>query len=316
MSPAETSPPERVRIKDVARAAGVSPATVSFVLNATAGQTIRPETADRVHRAADALGYSPHRIARALRSGSSRVVLLEAGALPRTAVLDSFIDGMDAELRRYDFALVVHHDRGNGAAPVDLARELAPRSVIDIAALYSDEADETEDGGWTDGLALHSSLQIAYLHEQGHRVIGFAARREDELGALVARRRRHAEEAAVRLGLHPLALLDLPADPLDIPAALVTFREENPEVTAVAAFDDESAIAVLSAAARLGVRVPTDMAVIGFDESAVGAFWSPPLTTVRIDAAESGRRTARLAIGLDPGPRRSSPSTIVVRGSA
>ena len=73
---------QRATMKDVARASGVSPATVSFVLNETGTQTIPAATRERVRQAAAELGYKPHGLARALRSGSLRVVVLKAARLP------------------------------------------------------------------------------------------------------------------------------------------------------------------------------------------------------------------------------------------
>src|SRR5690554_5547715 len=85
--------PGRPRLRDVAAAAGVSTATVSYVLNGTPGQSIRPQTQERVRRAADALGYVPHRVARTLREGRSRIVLLNVGDLLGSS-MTSVIRGM------------------------------------------------------------------------------------------------------------------------------------------------------------------------------------------------------------------------------
>src|SRR4051794_15670343 len=85
----------KVTIRDVAGAAGVSVATVSYVLNNTAGQTITERTRDRVRTAADALGYVPHSVARALREGMSRIVLLKVGDMLGGRSLNRFIVGMD-----------------------------------------------------------------------------------------------------------------------------------------------------------------------------------------------------------------------------
>jgi len=84
-------PERRATLKDVARASGVSTATVSFVLNATPGQTIPPATQERVRGAAAALGYQPHGLARALREGRSRIVLLAIGRVRGGRSLEGFI---------------------------------------------------------------------------------------------------------------------------------------------------------------------------------------------------------------------------------
>ena len=70
-------------------------------------------------------------------------------------------------------------------------------------------------------------------------------------------------------------------------------------MTAVAAFDDDVALRVLAAARDLGLAVPGDLAVIGFDENEYGALATPALTTVHIDAEAHGRQAARAILGLD-----------------
>ena len=310
-----STPPTRVRMKDVARAASVSAATVSFVLNETPGQTIRPETRSRVLRAAAALGYRPNTLARALREGTSRVVLLELGSLGRSGAGDSLVDGMQEELARHGFGLVVHYDRSVPARTMDLASELTPRATIDLAALYSDPDRPDEDGGWRDGLAAHAWTQLAHLAERGHRRIAFAEATGQTTGAIASRRRSHTEEAARRLGMATPEHLVLPDDPDGAIDRVASLRERRPDVSAIACLDDDTALRVLAAMSRSGLMAPDDLAVIGFDETPHGALWMPALTTVRIDAAEAGRRAARLAIGLDPGRRRASPSTVVVRAT-
>ena len=87
-------------------------------------------------------------------------------------------------------------------------------------------------------------------------------------------------------------------------------------MSAFACYDDDVALAALSALSDLSVRVPDDIAVIGFDEGTHGRYWRPSLTTVRIDAEGYGRRAARVALGIEPGPWVDAPSEVVVRESA
>ena len=87
-------PRSRATAKDVARLSGVSPTTVSFVLNSTPGQTIPEQTRERVIAAAKELDYAPHAIARTLREGSSRIVLLSSAGLPAGHSLQSYVDGL------------------------------------------------------------------------------------------------------------------------------------------------------------------------------------------------------------------------------
>jgi DNA-binding LacI/PurR family transcriptional regulator len=90
----------------------------------------------------------------------------------------------------------------------------------------------------------------------------------------------------------------------------------HPEVTAVAAFDDDVALSVLAAMRRLGLSAPGDLAVIGFDDNGYGALTSPALTTVHIDAEAHGRQAALAILGLDSAGLSPAPGRVVVRESA
>lgn len=99
----------RVTLNDVAAASGVSRATVSFVLNDDPNQTISAATRERVQQAARELGYAPHGLARALREGSSRVVVLNIDWGLEGNYSRSFVRGLDSELASHDHVLLVRH---------------------------------------------------------------------------------------------------------------------------------------------------------------------------------------------------------------
>ncbi|GAB2466489.1 LacI family DNA-binding transcriptional regulator [Xylanimonas ulmi] len=305
----------RVTIKDVAAAAGVSPATVSFVLNRTPGQTIPAPTQARVRAAAHDLGYTPHAVARALREGRSRIVLLHVGAITGGNSLESLVDGMRAELTAHGHTLLVQ--TGAGAIPPEVLDVVAPRAVIDLTRLTTDDGGDIVGtaGGLVAGLALHTRTQLHYLAQRGHQRIAMALPPGDD--RLIAARLEYAMTAAAELGLDPPVpvTIDLGEPPEPRRTAVARLVSES-AVTAVAGYDDVVAVAVLASLTHLGLRAPDDLAVIGFDEGAHGRLWSPSLTTVRIDAAAYGRRAARVAIGVDPGPWDHTPSQVIVRESA
>lgn len=309
-------PSARATLKDVARESRVSPATVSFVLNATPGQTISAETRERVHEAARRLGYTPHRIARALREGASRTVLLSTMGLPAGHSLESFIVGLDDELRSLGHILFVTHGRRGRALPAETIDAFAPRAVVDLSAVYDGEADSGWEGGWIDGLAAHGSAQIRYLAESGHRDIAVVVPRTDADARIAALRLEHAREAALTLGLPEPVAVRVDQDRDSAARTLAAMRQRHPAVSALAAFDDDTALVALGALAELDVSVPADMAVIGFDEGLHGALWRPGLTTVHIDAEAYGRRAARAVLGFEPGAEQPAPSRIVRRESA
>ncbi|GAA1652108.1 LacI family DNA-binding transcriptional regulator [Actinoplanes couchii] len=298
-------------LKDVAAASGVSTATASFVLNKVTTQTIAPATQERVRRAAADLGYVPQGSARALREGRSRLVLLNAGRLPVTGSLRSFITGLDTELSAHGHTLLVRHGAttgipartGEGALKqaVDI---VDPRAVIDLVRLYADEDPDRLDGGWIDGLAAHTATQIDYLIGRGHSRIGFAMPADERLAGIA--RLRFQQACAVARGRGVAEPVGVTGEAVEMPAG----------VTAVAAFDDDVALRLLSVMADRGLRAPDDLAVIGFDDSGYGEMWRPALTTVRIDAAGYGRRAARAVLGFPLDAVAPDPSIVVVRTSA
>jgi len=295
----------RATMRDVARASGVSPATVSFVMNDAPDQTISEATRDRVRRAAADLGYRAHPIARALREGASRVVVLDVGGLPRDRVLERFVDGLEEELGAAGYALLVSYSRRSRRASIDA---VGPRAVIDLAALYT-RPGAIADGGWVDGMASHYLTQIEFLRQLGHRDIAVAVpARPDRFMRLMADYVRRAAEA---LGLPEPATLPVGGET----ATLAAVREQLGRVTAVAALTDSLALAVLAAVADAHASCPGDLAVIGWGDSAEAARWRPPLTSVRVDAATYGRRLARRALDLPADDTKPAATRVIRRAT-
>ncbi|MGP6172154.1 LacI family DNA-binding transcriptional regulator [Microbacterium sp. A204] len=311
-------PLRKPTIRNVADAAGVSAATVSYVLNETRGQTITEQTRNRVLSAASELGYVPHSAARALREGMSRIVLLKVGSMLGGHSLDRFIVGMNEELRAHQHALLVTAgpDTIDGGAPAEALGALMPRAVLDLPALLAD-ADANHPlfaivDGYRTGLAFHTLTQLRHLAEGGHREIAFAL--PFTLGRAPAISVEEASRIAADLRIeriHPLHIA-LGEDPHQRIAAVRTIAEST-SVTAVAASSDDVAFGVLNAMESLGLHAPRDLAVIGFDDGMHGQLWRPALTTVSIDAESFGRRAALLMLGRDPGAWVQAPSWVIVR---
>ena len=304
--------PQRVTLNDVAAASGVSRATASFVLRDSPNQSISAATRERVRRAARDLGYVPHAIARALREGSSRIVVLSLDVALDGNYARSYVRGLDAELAAHDHALLVRYEHAGTEATLDA---IAPRAVLRFGEPYltGHELDDS-GGGWRDGLAAHVSAQIGYLAGRGHTRIAYAL--PDRETPLRAVRLRFADLAAERLGLLPVAPFSIPVFRTGAADSLAEVRAAHPVVTAVAAFDDDVALRVLAAMRDLGLAAPGDLAVIGFDDNGYGALATPALTTVHIDAGAHGRQAARAILGLDAAGLSAAPGRVVVRESA
>ncbi|MER6082453.1 LacI family DNA-binding transcriptional regulator [Streptomyces sp. NPDC001833] len=298
----------------MAAASGVSRATVSFVLNDDPRQTISAATRDRVQQAARDLGYVPHGVARALREGASRVVVLNIDTGMEGNYSQSYVRGLDAELGAHDHVLLVRHGHHTPRSTRQVLDAIAPRAVIRFGETYL-TGDELHDlgGGWRDGLAAHSALQLRHLVEHGHTHVAVAL--PDIQAPLTAARLKFTGHAALNMDIPVPVTFAAPRDRAACAEAVETFLAGAPEVTAVAGFNDEVALRVLLALRDLGRDVPHDLAVIGFDDNGFGAYSSPALTTVSIDAEAHGRLSARLALGLETGGLRPPPARVVTRQS-
>jgi DNA-binding LacI/PurR family transcriptional regulator len=322
-----SGPGPRVTLNDVAAASGVSRATASFVLRDSPGQSISAATRERVREAARALGYVPNGIARALREGTSRIVVLTMDAVLDGNYARSYIRGLDEELAAHEHMLLVRyaHDRpaaaGGGRPDAQLTDALSPRAVLRFGEPYltGRELDDS-GGGWRDGLAAHVTAQVGYLAARGHTRIALAL--PDRPTPLRAVRQRFADQAAATLGLPPLVPFTVPG-PAPEPAVgteaadpLGSLRTRPEPVTAVAAFDDDVALRVLAAMRGAGLSAPGDLAVIGFDDNGYGALTSPALTTVHIDAEAHGRPRARPGhrprVRLSSAGSGSAPSVFMI----
>ncbi|MGY4858793.1 LacI family DNA-binding transcriptional regulator [Cryobacterium sp. AP23] len=307
---------KRATMRDVAAASGVSPATVSFVLNGVANQTISPATRERVERAARNLAYVPHGIAKALREGSSRIVLLTLDPAFGGAGSEDYIRGLDTELTQHGYVLLVRHGPTSRASLAAMVDTVSPKAVIDLAAIYTSGAPTADDGGWVNGLPAHTAVQLRHLAESGHTGVAVASPDDDALARLAGVRLASAREAAPALGLDPVESLTVPGDVPGTVTALREFLAAHPRITAIAAFDDRVALRILAALTELGRHVPQDIAVIGFNDTEHGAVATPPLTSVHIDAESFGRLAARRALGLAVADVVPAPARIIRRASA
>jgi len=302
-----------VTLRDVAAASGVSRATVSFVLRDSPNQAISAATRERVRQAARDLGYVPHGIARALREGSSRVVVLNVDSGLEGNYSRSYIRGLDDELGAHDHVLLVRYGHSAPDSAQQVLDAIAPRAVLRLAEPYL-TGYEADRGSWNDGFAANAALQIRYLARRGHTHIAMVL--PDENVPLGGLRVRWAQETADMLGLTPLTASVVPRPRTAGARAVQDLLAHNPTVTAVAAFDDDVAIRTLTALHDLGLSAPGDLAVIGYDDTEYGALTTPALTTIHINAEAHGRQDARAILGLEPADLAHAPGQVIVRDSA
>lgn len=304
-----------VTIKDVAERAGVGIGTVSRVLNSSG--YVRDETRQRVLAAIETLGYTPNPAARQLSSGKTFTI----GIITPHFTLPSFVErlaGIQHVLRQTDYDLVLYGVYSRSHSQAQIRRLLRQKRVDGLLILsLAPEADAAYTGSSTElpvvvvdneGGAHYPCLIIdnvhggelaaRYLIEHGHRKIGFVGDMpDDEFGFTPSRLRFDGFQQVLREN-------DLRTDPrwygfgphgrdvarqhtLDILS-----QEDRP--TAIFAASDVQAFGALAAARELDMRVPDDIAVIGFDDIEIAEYVH--LTTVRQPLFESGRIGAQMII--------------------
>lgn len=280
---------------DVARLANVSPATVSYVLNNVAGQTISAQTRATVHAAAEKLGYRPNLAARNLAVGGSGVVLY---IVPRTDMGELPLEvgsRMTTALARHGIVLSLQLETDDGQNIVDAVADLNPMAVTGVFPLTGAAAAAVERAGipqiylGSEKLqalgSLHMTvgeMRIDHLVARGHSRLAFAYNGAEVLRPLGDYWLAGLRVAADRRGLPEITVGTVEPDGSD--AAGVVRAWVAGGVTAVCAQSDETAFVVLHGIRAGGLRCPGELAVMGVDAIPLGAVSGPPLTSVGFDA--------------------------------
>lgn len=292
----------RATVKDVAARAGVSPKTVSNVIN---GQVfVRPETRERVELALDALDYVPNLTARGLRNGRSGMIAL---ALPDLATAYSsemahfFVEaahqrGWNVQIEetgsapgREDTLLSRAHAHlvdGLILNPIALAKSGITRSsdlppVVVIGEVEQHRTDQV----LVDPVAAGDDM-TRHLIQRGSRRVAIVGSPDTSIAATPRLRTDGYRKALQDAQLPHDPTLEIGCDdwsPRGGAEAVRAFLDSNQLPDAFFCFTDSMAIGVLSELWRRGIVVPQDVLVAGFDDVAPGEFATPPLTTVSFD---------------------------------
>ncbi|MFE6735179.1 LacI family DNA-binding transcriptional regulator [Microbacterium sp. NPDC057650] len=318
--------PQRVSMAMVAARAGVSGQTVSRVANDS--PKVDPETRVRVEQAMAELGYRPNRAARALRTGRTHTLGLVAQTLStvgNSRMLQAVAES--AASRGYALTVVTLgaagdiaeafdrlHDQGvDGAVVLNEATVLARDAAS--AGLRLVVVDSPPDDRFTvigTDHAAGARLATEHLlaeHGRVHHLAGPA-------GSYAADERERGWRAAAPDAPAPLRGDWSAASGYAQGGALAA----DPDVTAVFVANDQMALGLLRALAEAGRRVPEDVAVIGFDDIADAADYSPPLSTIRQDFDALGEQAVRALVAAIEGVEASDPDLampeLVLRASA
>lgn len=296
---------QRIRIADVAKRAGMSASTVSYVLNEREGVAISADTRARVLAAAKELGYVANPVARALRTGRTNTVGLSVAELsqPFSVVLLSHLAGIVEESGWSTMLRQCGPEPLDPAAlrdslsmwPVDgVIAQTTPiwvqtfRAVNEARRLPFVRLDSQPPNDSGDYVAYHlgpgASLATRHLVEVGCRRIAFVA---PDYGIGPECRRQGAYLAVLaEAGLPPTAIATDANGCASAHAAVHQRLAAGERYDGFACYNDDTAVGVIRALADHGLRVPRDAAVVGFDGLDLGEFTVPRLTSVRIPVEE------------------------------
>jgi DNA-binding LacI/PurR family transcriptional regulator len=306
---------DRVRapnIRDVARLAGVSYQTVSRVLNNS--ESIRPSTKQRVIEVIDEIGYRPNQAARALVTSKSRTLGVltaqtanygpstslraiemaarEAGYLISTTSLissdyDSIVENLEYLTSQAVEGMIV-------ISPQVRVFEAIKQLAIQVPLVTLDSTGRDAPRSLSVDQIAGARMATRHLIDLGHREIVHLAGPQDWIEAEARMRGFLDEIDEADLRTHPPILGDWTAEfGYHAGRELVGYRD----FSAVFAANDQMALGLLHAFREAGLDVPGDISVVGFDDIPEAQHYWPPLTTVRQDFAEIGRRS--IAILLD-----------------
>lgn len=297
---------------DVAKGAGVSQSTVSLVLSGKATGRVSQLTQETVLRVARELGYQPHMAARTLRLGRTHVAALlipdvsnpffaavlqgaEQAARLREYTVVQVSTGNDPDWQqRIVYALATRSIDGFLLCSVDLPTQ-TNRELLRGNAVIVDGASPEFPSLLLD-IEQGASAALSHLLELGHRRIAHLGAHIDvetfRVRQRVYERLLNAASLPVRADYQATAGVDLEES---CRAALELLRGPEPP-TAIFCDDDLMAAGTYQAARQLGLRIPTDLSVVGFCGSLVSHLLDPALTTVVIPALELGRRAMDLLL--------------------
>jgi len=309
---------EPVTLLDVAREAGVSPSTVSRILNGTA--KVSPDKRKAVETAIAEMKFEPNQLAQGLKSGRSMTIGIVVQDIA-SPFFDETLHGVDEGLKGTGYASVIVSGHWNAEEEAARIKLLLARKVDGIILLSGRIADKTVLEFARDkpivatGRALQSKTAVGFkldnehgaylatrhLIELGHRRIAFVTgpanntdaleRQEGYQRALQESNIAFEESLVVEGNFHEASGL----------MAINSLLETQKQFSAVFAANDLSAYGVRLGLYRKGIRVPEDISLIGFDDLPSSLYTTPPLTTIHQPLYDMGLLATRTLLGLISG---------------
>jgi LacI family transcriptional regulator len=332
--------PSNTTIKDVARLSGVSPMTVSRVINDS--ERVSPETRRRVEEAISELGYVPSRLARGLsrqRTGTLAVIVPDVANPFFTAI----VRAAEEVARRADYQVILCDTRSDLSVERDVIEELISHRVEGmVIAPVSDRSatplmrlaefgvpfvliDRTVPGVECDVVLGDSSggarQLVEHLISLGHRRIGFIVELDDVSTARDRRRGYEAALGAAGIALDPALVVNASPDPSGGLAGMSRLLELEERPTAVFTVNNLAAVGAIEGIRAAGLEVPDDVALVCFDDIEYASRLYPFLTAMEQPAQTFGTLGTQLLLERieGRGPKRRHevvlPGEFIIRKS-
>jgi LacI family transcriptional regulator len=312
-------------MKDVAELAGVSSTTVSFVINQTPNTNIPAETQERVWEAVRELKYRPNVMARGLRVQKTHTIGFISDEVATTPFAGRMLQGAQELAWEHNYLLLLINTGGNQAVKQAAVEMLLDRQVDGIiyATMYHRQVHPPKAvrevptvllDCYVDDGSLPSVVPdevrggrdaTAHLLAKGHRRVGYIG---DVTPVAAERLRRQGYQVALEaagLAYDPSLTEVGPTTPAGGYECAMQLLQGTERPTAFFCFNDRMAMGVYDAARELGLRIPEDLAVVGYDDQEIiAAHLRPSLTTMKLPHAAMGRWAVQYLLGLihDPEP--------------
>lgn len=331
-------------ITDVAALAGVSKSAVSKVFNNRSG--ISEPTRERILRAAAQLGWSPSASATALRGERTRtlglVINRPTDLLTSDPYFTELIAGMEQELAPFGYGLQLHLVGTDTAREEEVYERLARERRVDAVLLTESRIGDSRyrlldrlhlpalllgrpwdgypiDHLHTPGTEEAVTAAVEHLLALGHRRIAYLVGPDDRMHTQARRRIVESVLAAHQLTARPVLSTDFSSEAAAAGTESVLAADAAERPTAILYANDTMALVGMGTAGRLGLRVPEDLSVVGYDDLPIGRWHHPQLTTISQDVRAAGRAAAlRLlyTLGEQAEPLGDLPAPrLVIRGS-
>ena len=306
----------RVSIKDIAQQAGVSHSTVSRALQGTGRMS--EETRARIIELAEEMGYTPDALAQSLVRGSTRTV-----GVVVTTIADPFVAGIVAGIEevagRAGYTVLLGASHMNPDREIEVVENLRQRrvdAVIVTASRVGDHYSEHLQRFGVPIVLVNNMVEGEYLYaitcdqtngayratthllSLGHQRIAYIGSSFRQHSSRMRRAGYEAALAAEGVPVDP-ALIIAPQAQRDVEVGQAALKALWPlKPTAILAYNDLTAIGVMMAAREMGVCIPQELSLVGFDDIEATQFVTPPLTTVHQPREAMGRAAMQMVLDI------------------